>query len=106
MAKYINLNRKVIANLDLNLWHNLDLTVKYRFQKREGKFTTTDASGNAAVKEYQPYAVTDLRLAWNDRSYKAYVEANNVFAKKYYDFGNIPQPGAWVMAGVAVNINL
>lgn len=100
------LRHKVIANLDLNLWHNLDLTVKYRFQKREGKFTTTDASGNAAVKEYQPYAVTDLRLAWNDRSYKAYVEANNVFAKKYYDFGNIPQPGAWVMAGVAVNINL
>lgn len=26
------LRHKVIANLDLNLWHNLDLTVKYRFQ--------------------------------------------------------------------------
>ena len=100
------LRHKFIANLDLNLWRNLDLTVKYRFQKRDGKFTATDASGNAVVKHYQPYAVTDVRLAWNDKWYKAYVEANNVFAKKYYDFGSIPQPGAWVMAGVAVNVNL
>ena len=29
-----------------------------------------------------------------------YIEANNIFNKKYYDFGMIPQPGFWFMAGV------
>lgn len=100
------LRHKLTASLDLNLWRSLDLTVKYRFQKRDGRFTTTDTEGNAVVRKYQPYAVTDLRLSWNERWYKAYVEANNIFAKKYYDFGSIRQPGAWIMAGVAVDINL
>ena len=96
------LRHKLTASLDLNLWRCLDLTLKYRFQKRDGKFTASDGS----VKNYQPYSVTDVRLAWNGKWYRAYVEANNVFAKKYYDFGSVPQPGAWVMAGVAVDINL
>ena len=78
------------------------LTLKYRFQVRRGTFT--DANGN--VRGYAPYAVTDARASWNADAWKLYVEANNLFDKTYYDFGQIPQPGIWVMAGLAVNVNL
>ncbi len=100
------LRHKVVADLDLNLWKNLDLTVKYRFQKRTGSFTAKDAAGNTHTQRYSPYAVTDARLAWNSRNYRLYAEANNLLNKKYYDFGSLPQPGIWVMAGASVDIRL
>lgn len=100
------LRHKVVADMDFNLWKQLDLIVKYRFQKRTGTFSIKGANGQAQTRAYQPYAVTDARLAWNAPRYNLYVEANNVFNKKYYDFGSLPQPGTWVMAGASVNINL
>lgn len=98
------LKHKLVASLDLNLWRQLDLTVKYRYQERTGTFTTTGADGKAAVCEYEPYGIVDLRLAWNAHDYKLYVEANNLFNKTYYDFGQVPQPGTWIMAGAAVDL--
>lgn len=100
------LRHKVVADLDINLWKQLELIVKYRFQKRTGTFTVKGANGQAQARAYKPYAVTDARLAWNAPRYNLYVEANNVLNKKYYDFGSLPQPGIWVMAGASVNINL
>ncbi len=96
------LRHKATASLELNPWRRLMLTLKYRFQERRGTFT--DANGN--VRGYAPYAVTDARASWNADAWKLYVEANNLFDKTYYDFGQIPQPGIWVMAGLAVNVNL
>ena len=34
------------------------------------------------------------------------MEANNLFNKKYVDYGNVQQPGTWLTAGVKYNINL
>lgn len=100
------LRHKFVANLDLNIWSNLDLTMKYRWQKRTGSFSYKDSDGNTAVSGYKPYGLLDARLGWNAGRYKVYVEANNVFNTKYQDFGSLPQPGTWIMAGAAVNINL
>ncbi len=100
------LRHKFVANLELNIWRQLDLSLKYRWQKRTGSFTRKDNEGNAVVSHYKPYGLIDARLAWNDEGYKVFVEANNVFNTKYYDFGSLPQPGTWIMAGAAVDINL
>lgn len=100
------LRHKFVANLELNIWRQLDLSLKYRWQKRTGSFTRKDNEGNAVVSHYKPYGLIDARLAWNAEGYKVFVEANNVFNTKYYDFGSLPQPGTWIMAGVAVDINL
>ena len=35
-----------------------------------------------------------------------YVEVNNLLNHKYYDYGNIPQPGIIAKAGVIVNVGL
>ncbi len=100
------LRHKFVANLDLNIWRQLDLTMKYRWQKRTGTFTHKDADGNALVSKFKPYGIVDARLAWNADKYKLFVEANNVFDTKYYDFGSLPQPGTWIMAGASIDINL
>lgn len=100
------LRHKFVANLDLNIWSKLDLTMKYRWQKRTGSFTRKDNSGNAVASKFKPYGLMDARLSWNANKYKLFVEANNVFNTKYYDFGSLPQPGTWIMAGASVDINL
>ena len=96
------LRHKATASLEMNPWRRLNLTLKYRFQERCGTFTDADGS----VRGFAPYAVTDARASWNADSWKVYAEANNLFNKTYYDFGQVPQPGIWIVAGVAVNVNL
>lgn len=96
------LRHKLVAELDLNIWKQLDFNVKYRFQERTGTFTNTDG----AVCRYAPYSITEARLQWTAPQYKLYVEANNLFDKSYYDYGCVPQPGIWVMAGASINFNL
>lgn len=99
------LRHKLVANLDVNIWSRLDLSLKYRWQKRTGTFTHKNSEGNAVVSGFKPYGLMDARLSWNADKYRLFVEANNVFDTKYYDFGSLPQPGTWIMAGAAININ-
>ena len=57
----------------------------------------TDISGQ--VQNYHPYSVVDARLTWQADAYTLYVEANNLLNHRYVDYGNVPQPGIWLMAG-------
>ena len=96
------LRHKVVADVMLNVFSRLDLSLKYRYQERTGTFTNTAGE----TLSYSPYSIVDARLQWTASSYQLYVEANNLFNKTYYDFGAIPQPGIWVMAGAKIDINL
>ena len=96
------LRHKLTASLLLHLMKRLDLSVNYRFQDRMGSYTTVDGE----VKNYHPYSVVDARLSWNADNYSLYIEANNLTSKRYVDYGNVPQPGCWVMAGARYHFNL
>ncbi len=96
------LRHKLTASLLLHLMKRLDLSVNYRFQDRMGSYTTVDGE----VKNYHPYSVVDARLSWNADSYSIYIETNNLTSKRYVDYGNVPQPGCWVMAGARYHFDL
>ena len=102
------LRHKVVANLQMNIWKNLDLGINYRYQKRNGSYAIgyDDATKTNILKKYSPYSLVDARLSWNTQKYNIYVEANNLFNHTYVDFGRLPQPGIWIMAGTSININL
>ena len=94
------LRHKLVCNLQMHLISQLNLGLNYRFQDRTG--TYTDSDGN--VQEYKPYGIIDARLSWDTPNYNLYLEANNLFDKTYVDFGHIPQPGIWIMAGVSLHL--
>lgn len=96
------LRHKVVARLGIDILPNLALDVNYRFQERVGGYTDTDG----VDRRYKPYSLVAARLAWNCRQYSLYVEANNLFNTDYVDYGNVPQPGLWVMAGAKLNFRL
>ena len=96
------LRHKVTAQLQMHIAERLNLTVNYRWQDRMGSYTDTDGQ----IQSYHPYSIVDCRLAWNADTYSLYMEANNLFSKKYVDYGNVPQPGTWLMAGFKYNLNI
>ena len=94
------LRHKLVANLQLNIVSRLDLGINFRWQDRHGIYTDFDGT----VKEYSPYSVVDARLSWTAPKYKLYLEANNIFDKTYIDYGCVPQPGTWLIAGLSVEL--
>ena len=51
---------------------------------------------------FSPYCKVDGKVQWTATHYRIFVQADNLTAHRYYDLGAIPQPGLWLMAGVAV----
>ena len=94
------LRHKLTCNLQMHIWNCLDMGIHYRFQDRTGTYTNAEGY----VQDYKPYGVVDARLSWNAEKYNLYVEANNLFDKTYVDFGHIPQPGIWFMAGASIHL--
>ena len=100
-SKQEYLRHKFVAALQMHIVASLDLGLNYRYQKRNGSYT--DRSG--ASREYEPYSLVDARLSWSKPAYTIFTEVNNLLDKKdYIDFGNIPQPGLWLTAGVSIRI--
>ena len=95
------LRHKLTASLQLHLISYLDMGINYRFQDRVGSYTNLEGD----TKSYSPYGITDVRLSWNHPRYTLYVEGNNLFDKTYVDYGLVPQPGRWFIAGLRVVIN-
>ncbi len=90
------LRHKLVATLTTPLWHRLEGSLTCRWQDRMGSYTTFDGQ----VMPYRPYAIADARLSWNAPHYSLYAEVNNILDNRsYVDYGNVPQPGAWVMVG-------
>ena len=102
VSKYVleYLKHKFVADAQMHLTGKLDLGLSCRYLDRMGSYT--DRVG--AAHSYKPYSVVDARLSWNESNWKAYLNANNVLNKTYMDAGNVPQPGLWVMAGVAFTL--
>lgn len=68
---------------------------------RAGNYT--DEAG--VKKSYKPYALCNLRIYWSKPRYEIFVMASNLFNVKYFDLGNIEQPGIWVKAGAKIKIS-
>jgi iron complex outermembrane receptor protein len=76
--------------------------VSYRYQDRVGNSQLLSGE----TMDYKPYSLVDARLSYDMPQYKLYVEANNLFDTKYYDYGNVPQPGFWFMVGASYRFHL
>ena len=92
------LRHKVVARLSLQPIKSLHVGLNYRFQERTGTYQNLEGQ----LEEYAPYSIFDARVSWDQTHYSIYAEVNNIFNKTYVDYGNVPQPGTWFIAGVKV----
>ncbi len=101
-SKYVleYVKNKMVANLQLNLWRNLDLGLNYRLLHRMGGYIDT----NNQRHNYATYGILDARLSWNTGKWTAFAAANNLLNRTYVDYGNVPQPGTWITTGVSIQM--
>ena len=101
-SKYVleYVKNKMVADLQLNLWRNLDLGLNYRLLHRMGNYIDTANQHH----KYATYGILDARLSWNANKWTAFVAANNLLDKTYVDYGNVPQPGTWITAGFNIQM--
>ena len=87
------IRHKVIAQADLRMGRNLDLDLSWRYVDRN--------TGSALLA---PYALLDAKLNYAFPWMSLYVRVNNLLNRTWYDFGDIPQPGLWLMAGISCRL--
>ena len=78
----------------------LSLSLNFRWQDRVGSYTDFDST----VCDYEPYALLDTRLTWQQPRWKVYLEATNLFDNHYHDYGLVTQPGRWLIAGFSLGL--
>ena len=83
------IRHRVTAQADFRLGSRFAANLSYRYVDR--------ATSSELIK---PYSLLDAKLSYSVPALEVYVRANNLLDREYYDFGDIPQPGLWFMAGV------
>ena len=95
------LRHKLTGRLQWHVNSHLSATLCYRWQDRTGSYTSTEGK----VKDYSPYSVVDGRIAWKNGQTELYAEGNNLTSTHYIDYGNVPQPGCWLIFGCKKTLN-
>ena len=96
------LRHKLVAGLQTNEWKGISMRLNCRWQDRVGAYTSFDGT----LCDYRPYALVDARIQKKTQRYTVYVEANNLFDNRsYVDFGNVQQPGLWVVTGLKLYLH-
>ena len=92
------LRHKLVADIQLQLLRQLSLNMHLRWQDRVGNYT--DFEGR--VNDYEPYALLDARMTYQQPKWKVYAEVNNILDTRYHDFGLVEEPGRWLTVGISV----
>lgn len=99
------LRDKLTAQLYLPLYRNkLSATISFRYQKRMGQYLKYEDLKPTQKEDYPAFTTMDISLNYNFKNFNIYCNMNNIFNTKYFDLGNVPQPGFWLIGGVSVNL--
>lgn len=99
------LRNKVVLQADLQLFDKLSVELSYRWHERVGSYEPyQDGQGTGKVVPYEPYSLVDGRIAWDEDRWSVWLEADNLLNVKYFDHGNIPQPGLWLKLGAVLRL--
>lgn len=98
------LKHKITIGFNHPIYKNISSDWQFRWQDRQGTYTKYENKEPAYESSYQPFCILDLKINWKYRKWNIYISANNLLDICYYDLGNIPQPGLWLMGGMIYSI--
>ena len=73
-----------------------------RYQDRNGQYSNVAGE----MVNYPVFWLFDARLNYERKTVKFFVDASNIFDRKYVDIANVQQPGRWLGAGLVLKIDL
>ncbi len=99
-----NLKHKFVASLSQNISKRMIVDLRAVYQDREGTFTFYESGGYGNELEYKPFWTIDAKTVCTFGNFNAFVSVNNLLNHRYYDIGNVVQPGRWLKAGISFNL--
>lgn len=104
---YDNLNHKFTGIIHFRIDQSFSVVWSSIFQDRNGSFLKyKPTSDSFKTFVYKPFWTYSLDFQWQFKQYCFSAGIDNIFDEKYYDIGNVRQPGRWITAGVSVNFIL
>lgn len=97
------LKHKITVYLEHRIYKRLKADWAMTYQERMGTYTDIITTKETS---YPKYITVDLRVSYVSDNWNCFLEAANLFDKKYQDIGNIQMPGRWLRAGVNISLNL
>ena len=98
------LRDKATLKLEHPVFKNVTANWNFRWQKRMGGYTRYDNAVEGEFTSYTPFSTLDLRINWQLKDFLIHLSANNLYDTKYYDLGNIPQAGFWLIGGISYTL--
>jgi iron complex outermembrane receptor protein len=98
------LRDKFTAGLSHPIYKGLSAHWFFRLQKRMGTYEKFVDLEKAWDVPYPAFSTLDLRLNYTYRALAFNLSLNNLYDTFYFDKGNIPQPGFWLMGGVSYTL--
>jgi iron complex outermembrane receptor protein len=95
------LRDKFTASFSHAIYKGLSAAWFFRFQKRMGTYEAFENQEKIADLPYPPFSTLDLKLNYQFRNITLSLKLNNLYDTYYFDKGNIPQAGFWLMGGIS-----
>ncbi|MBQ7222031.1 MAG: TonB-dependent receptor, partial [Bacteroidales bacterium] len=95
------LRNKAVIQADFILWKKLSLNLSYRWHDRVGSYRLyKDGVDTGNIVSFSPYSLLDAKVSYPIGNFRIYFSAENLLNCKYFDHGNVPQPGIWIKGGL------
>lgn len=95
------LRDKGTAQLTHRVFKGLTAGWYFRVQKRMGMFRRYENGVDLGLKPFPAFSTVDLKLNYALDKWNIHIDLNNLYDTHYYDTGNVPQAGFWLIGGVS-----
>ncbi len=92
-----SLKHQWITRLNFTFYEKWDIALANRYLYRLN-------SNNTATHNIRNYNITDIRLGYQFKDFKVYIDASNLLNIQYIESGVVPMPGRWISLGVKWNL--
>jgi iron complex outermembrane receptor protein len=99
------LKHKFTVGLSHPIYRNLSTNWQFRWQDRAGSYTKYENNQTTGIEtSYKPFSLLDVKFNWEIEKMNIFLKIHNLFDTYYFDLGNVPQPGIWVIGGIQYKI--
>lgn len=98
------LRDKFTTQINHPIYKGISANWNFRWQKRMGTYLKYENLKPTVRQPYPYFSTLDLQINWKLKDFVVTATANNIFDRKYFDLGNIPQAGFWLMTGVSYTL--
>ncbi|WP_291128668.1 TonB-dependent receptor domain-containing protein, partial [Dysgonomonas sp. UBA7698] len=95
------LRDKFTAQFHHQIYKGLSAGWYFRLQKRMGFYEKYENLVKVGNEHYPAFSTLDLKLNYKYNDLQLNLSMNNLYNTHYFDRGNIPQPGFWLMGGIS-----